>query len=222
MSDSTSLVYRSAQGYELVMRILYGRHYGARLRAVAEQVPGGSSVLELCPGPGALYRRHLRGRARAYTGAALNPGFVGRLRRLGADAVVLDLTGPDPLPEADVVIMQASLYHFLPGAETIVERMLGAARERVIVAEPIRNFSNSRLPWLAALGRRGTDPGSGAGHEQRFDEPALDRLMAAYGEAVVTAFTIPGGREKVFVLDPRRPWRPAPRAQLRARQPGRS
>ncbi|MGB9185368.1 MAG: class I SAM-dependent methyltransferase [Solirubrobacteraceae bacterium] len=216
MSDSTSLVYRSAQGYELVMRVLYGRHYGARLRAVAEQVPAGSSVLELCPGPGALYRRYLRGRAGAYTGADVNPGFVDRLRRLGATAVVLELPGPDPLPEADVVIMQASLYHFLPGAETIVERMLGAARERVIVAEPIRNLSSSRLPWLAALGRRGTDPGgrgeSGAGHEERFDEPALDRLMAAYGEAIVTAFTIPGGREKVFVLDPRRPWHPQPRA----------
>jgi hypothetical protein len=208
VSDSTSLVYRSAQGYELVMRVLYGRHYGARLRAVAEQVPAGSSVLELCPGPGALYRRHLRGHASAYTGADVNLAFVDRLRRLGAQAVALDLTGPDPLPEADVVIMQASLYHFLPRAETIVERMLGAARERVIVAEPIRNFSNSRLPGLAALGRRGTDPGGraefGAGHEHRFDEPALNRLMAAYGEGIVTAFMIPGGREKVFVLDPRR------------------
>lgn len=203
MAPTTSLVYRSAHGYELVMRVLYGRHYGARLRAVANQVPAGSSVLELCPGPGALYRRHLRGRVPAYTGADLNPEFVTRLRGLGANAVVLDLTGSDPLPEADVVIMQASLYHFLPGAQTIIERMLAAARQRVIVAEPIRNLSTSRLPWLAALGRRGTDPGSGAGHEQRFDEPALDRLMAAYREATVTAFTIPGGREKVFVLDPR-------------------
>ncbi len=200
---SGGLVYRSAIGYELVMRVLYGRHYAERLRAVADHVPAGASVLELCPGPGALYRRHLRGRARAYTGADLNPGFVDRLRRLGAEAVVVDLTGPDPLPEADVVIMQASLYHFLPSAEAIVERMLDAAAERVIVAEPIRNLSHSRRPGLAALGRRGTDPGSGAGHEQRFDEPALDRLMAAYGEAIVSAFTIPGGREKVFVLDPR-------------------
>jgi hypothetical protein len=204
MAGASSLVYRSAHGYELVMRGLYGRHYGARLRAVADQVPPGRSVLELCPGPGALYQRHLRGRACTYTGADVNPGFVARLRRLGADAVELDLTGPARLPVADVVIMQASLYHFLPGAEAVIDRMLAAARERVIIAEPIRNLSSSRLPWVAALGRRGTDPGSGAGHEQRFDEPALDRLMDAYSNATVTAFTIPGGREKVFVLDPRR------------------
>jgi hypothetical protein len=200
-----SLIYRSATGYELVMRALYGRHYGARLRAVADQVPAGSSVLELCPGPGALYRRHLRGRGHAYTGVEVNAGFADHLRRLGATVVQRDLTLPDPLPEADVVIIQASLYHFLPGADAIVERMLSAARRRVIVAEPIRNLSSSRLGWLAALGRRGTDPGAGDGHEQRFDEPALDRLMAAYSEMTAAVFTIPGGREKVFVLEPQRP-----------------
>jgi len=211
VADGPSLIYRSAAGYELVMRALYGRHYGARLRAVADQVPSGSSVLELCPGPGALYRRHLRGRVSAYTGLEVNAGFADHLRRLGATVVQRDLTAPGPLPEADVAIIQASLYHFLPAADTIVQRMLTAARQRVIIAEPIRNLSSSRLSWLAALGRRGTDPGAGNGHEQRFDERDLDRLMAAYREATTTTFTIPGGREKVFVLDPGRVPAPAGR-----------
>ena len=202
MPDAPSLIYRSAAGYELVMRALYGRHYRARLRAVADQVPSGSSVLELCPGPGALYRRHLRGRVSAYTGVEVNAGFADHLRRLGATVVQRDLTAPGPLPEADVAIIQASLYHFLPAADTIVQQMLTAARQRVIIAEPIRNLSSSRLGWLAALGRHGTDPGAGDGHEQRFDEGSLDRLMAAYGDVTTAAFTIPGGREKVFVLDP--------------------
>ena len=103
-----------------------------------------------------------------------------RLRRLGARRCELDLADRrPPLPEADVVIMQASLYHFLPGADAIVERMLAAARERVIIAEPIRNLSTSRLPLVARLGRRGRPTrGAGDGHAQRFDEPALDRLMA--------------------------------------------
>jgi SAM-dependent methyltransferase len=203
---STSLVYRSAAGYELLMRALYGRHYAARMRAVAELVTPGASVLELCPGPGALYERHLRARAGAYTGVDVNDRFVERLRGLGAEARVRDLaTSEQPLPSADVVIMQASLYHFLPGAHTIVDRMLAAARERVIIAEPIRNLSSSRLPLLALIGRRSADPGAGGdSHAQRFDEPSLDRLMAAYGPQTVEAFTIPGGREKVYVLDPRR------------------
>lgn len=202
---STSLVYRSATGYELAMRALYGRHYAARLTAVADHVPPDSSVLELCAGPGALYRRRLRGHTRAYTGVEINPRFVNRLRRMGASALQLDVSCAAELPAADVVVMQASLYHFLPEAAAVVDKMLAAARLRVIVAEPVRNLANSRLPLLAALGRRATDPGAGDdGHEQRFDEPALDRLMARYAGAVIAAFTIPGGREKVFVLDPRR------------------
>ncbi len=49
------------------------------------------------------------------------------------------------------------------------------------------------------LGRRAADPGVG-GHEQRFTEATLDQLMAGYAERVRSAFLIPGGREKVYVL----------------------
>src|ERR1700716_1474358 len=103
---STSLIYRSSAGYELLMRALYGRHYAARMRAVAAQVPDGASVLELCCGPGTLFLRHLRGRTRDYVGIDVNPGFVERLRRRGVDARQLDLAAGDaPLPSADVVIL---------------------------------------------------------------------------------------------------------------------
>ena len=96
---STSLVYRSAVGYELVMRVLYGRHYGDRMRAVAEQVPDGASVLELCCGPGTLYTRCLRSRTSGYIGLDVNEGFVAGLRRRGIDARRLDLSVAGvPLP----------------------------------------------------------------------------------------------------------------------------
>ncbi|HUO69590.1 MAG TPA: methyltransferase domain-containing protein [Solirubrobacteraceae bacterium] len=197
---STSIIYRSAAGYELVMRALYGRHYAARMRAVAAQVPDGASVLELCCGPGTLYRRYLRERVGGYVGLDLNEGFVAGLQDAGIDARTLDLTdATEPLPEADVVLIQASLYHFLPNARSLLERMLAAARDRVIVSEPIRNLASSELPLVRALGRRGSDPGAG-GHEQRFTEETLDALMAPYRDRVRYAFLIPGGREKVYVL----------------------
>ncbi len=118
---STSLVYRSAAGYELLMRALYGRHYEDRMRMVADEVPPGASVLELCCGPGTLYRRHLASRASGYIGLDVNERFVSRLRDEGIDARLTDLAGSrDPLPAADVALMQASLYHFLPDAGPIV------------------------------------------------------------------------------------------------------
>jgi SAM-dependent methyltransferase len=198
---TTSLVYRSALGYELLMRVLYGRHYAARMRAVAAQVPAGASVLELCCGPGTLYLRHLRGRTSAYIGIDVNAGFVGRLRRLGVDARRLDLAArtEEPLPEADVVVLQAGLYHFLPHPERILDRMLAAAREAVIVSEPVRNLASSRNPLIARLGRRAADPGVG-GHAERFTENSLETLMERHRERVVRSFPIPGGRETVYVL----------------------
>ncbi len=197
---STSLIYRSARGYELLMRALYGRHYAARMSAVAGEVPNGASVLELCCGPGTLYLRHLRERASGYIGLDVNERFVAGLRRRGVDARRVDLAADEqPLPSADVVIIQASLYHFLPHSERIVERMLAAARERVIVAEPIRNLASSGVPIVRLLGRRATDPGVG-GHADRFTEDTLDELMRRYRERIVKAFPIPGGREKVYVL----------------------
>jgi SAM-dependent methyltransferase len=204
---SASLIYRNARGYELVMQLLYGRHYQARMRSVAGQVPEGSSVLELCCGPGTLYTRHLRKRVARYIGLDINEKFVRRLTQAGADARKVDLSADgQQLPEADVVIMQASLYHFLPHPEPIVERMIQAARDRVIVSEPIRNLASSEIPLIGALGRRAANPGVG-GHSRRFTEATLDQLMQGYRSGVLKSFLIPGGREKVYVLDGRFPGR---------------
>jgi len=183
------------------MRALYGRHYEDRMRVVAERVPRGASVLELCCGPGTLYTRYLRERTSSYVGLDVNERFIARLRAQGVDARRLDLSGvTESLPTADVALIQASLYHFLPHAAPIVERMLCCARRLVIVSEPVRNLASSELPLIGALGRRVADPGVG-GHAQRFTEATLDELMERYRPCVLEAFLIPGAREKVYVLD---------------------
>lgn len=197
---SESLVYRSPLIYDAAMLALYGRHFFSRCRAVAELIPAGASVLEVCCGPATLYRRHLRRRTGAqYTGLDINPRFVARLTRLGAAGQVWDVERDMPLPRADFVVMQASLYHFLPDPSPVVDRMLAAAGKQVIVAEPIRNLANSRVPLLSAIARRQTDPGTG-GQPHRFNERTLDAFFTQYAARVTQSFLIPGGREKVYVL----------------------
>jgi ubiquinone/menaquinone biosynthesis C-methylase UbiE len=78
---ATSLIYRSASLYELAMLLLYGRHYTSRYRAIAELVPVGSSVLDLCCGPALLYHRYLRTKDVQYTGLDINANFIARLLR---------------------------------------------------------------------------------------------------------------------------------------------
>ena len=204
---AAALIYRSAVAYELAMLGLYGRHYRARSRAVADLIPPGASVLDLCCGPGTLYRRHLRAAGVSYTGLDLNPRFIARVRRLGAEGFVRDLRRIDELPRADCVVIQASLYHFLPDPAPLLSRMERAARHRVIVAEPIRNLAGSRNPLLAALARRQTDPGAG-GWPLRFDEATLDRLLGGPPASPPPIAVVPdpgGAREG---LRPRRRPRP--------------
>jgi SAM-dependent methyltransferase len=195
-----SLIYRSAWGYGLTMRVLYGRYYAARDAAVAEHVPDGASVLELCCGPARLYLRELRGRTRSYVGLDANAGFVERLRRRGVDARRADVA-TDDLPGADVVVMQASLYHFLPAvsAAAMVTRMLAAAGDRVVISEPVRNLASSRLGVVARIAAGGTATTEGA-QAGRFDADSLRALMDGFGAAVVHAGPAPGGREHVYVL----------------------
>jgi SAM-dependent methyltransferase len=194
---SESLIYRSPLLYRAAMLALYGRHYFSRCRAMANLIPVGASVLELCCGPADLYLHYLKTKNVRYLGLDINPRFIARLGEAGR---VWNVQEPLPLPGSDYVLMQASLYHFLPDPAPVIDRMLSAAARQVIVAEPIRNLSDGRVPFLSALARRGTDAGTGA-QPRRFNEQTLDAFFSRYAGRVSRSFLIPGGREKVYLLD---------------------
>jgi SAM-dependent methyltransferase len=194
-----SLVYRSPRLYDAFIRVVYGRHYAARYRAISDEIRPGSRVLDLCCGPAVLYRRYLRARDVRYYGLDLNPRFIADVVRQGGAGEVWNLREDRPLPAADYVVMQGGLLYFLPDPAPIVERMLAAATDRVIVAEAIRNLASSRSPLVAWIARRSTDAGTGC-TAVRFTEKTLDAFFAAYAARVERRFLIPGGREKVYVL----------------------
>lgn len=195
---STSFIYRNRTIYELAMRGLYGRHYRARYRAIAAIVADGASVVDVCCGPATLYGQ-LRGKGVSYTGVDRNAGFVADVIAAGGQGAVRDLHAGEPLPEGDYLIMQASLYHFLPDASPVLDRMLAAARKQVIIAEPIRNLATSDNRLLSVIGRRFTDAGDGA-QQHRFTEATLDAFFERYADRVVERSLIAGGREKLYVL----------------------
>jgi SAM-dependent methyltransferase len=196
---AVTVLYKSALLYEFLMMMLYGRHYSGRYRAIADFIPAHSSVLDLCCGPAVLYHRYLRQKSIAYTGLDLSSTFIKDLNQRGARGQVWDLQKERALPAADYVIMQASLYQFLPDPQPVVDRMLRAARKQVILAEPVRNITSSKVAPLAFLGRRFTDPGDGQS-AHRFTEESLNLFFSRYAPQLSKTFFIPGGREKVFVL----------------------
>jgi SAM-dependent methyltransferase len=193
------LFYQSAALYELVLWILYGRHYVSRYEALDALIEDGSTVIDLCCGPATLYRKFLKKRSVRYTGLDMNPRFIASLKNAGADGELIDLRSTTPLPNADYAIMQASLYHFLPDPKPVVDRMLAAARLGAIIAEPIRNLNDIKIKAIASAGAKASNPGSGD-QPLRFTETDLDSFFAQYHQSLTKSFLIPGEREKVFVL----------------------
>jgi SAM-dependent methyltransferase len=194
------LIYQHRTAYHLLMRLLYGRHFSARYEAIAAEVPAGSSVVDVCAGDGYLYLYYLRAKSVRYQALDISPQLVQWMQRHGVQAQRFDVW-QDMLPAADSVIMQASLYQFLPDAAPVVEKMLRAARQRVIITEPIRNIASSDNPVLRFVGKRLTRPEKGGGEYQahRFDQNSLMALARQF-PAFERSCELPGGREMMIVL----------------------
>lgn len=193
------LVYKNRFLYESAMIGLYGRNYAERYRAIAELIEPESSVLDLCCGPGVLFTRYLSKKRVRYTGIDMNEAFVRSLQQRGVAALRRDLKTAEPLPAVDTVVMQASLYHFLPDPNSILERMVRAAQVQVVIAEPVRNMTDASSSILSAVSKLVTDPGDGR-HTERFSEPQLDDVIGRLATKPAREFLIRGGREKVYVI----------------------
>lgn len=198
----SSLIYSHPSIYQLLMRVIYAGGYAARYRALSELIPDGAEVFEACAGDAYLYQHYLRPRSIQYRAGEFNETFVAHARARGIDMQRFDLR-QDPVPQADVVLIHASLYQFMPEHRQIVDRLLAAARQTLIISEPVRNLSSSRWALIRWVARRSADPGSG--HKaQRFDEHSLDEFVTShYAERVRQRLLIPGGRELIYCLEGR-------------------
>jgi hypothetical protein len=195
---SQSFIYSNRRAYHWLMRGLYGRHFEDRYRAIAAQVPASSRVVDVCAGDAYLYLAHLRHKAVTYIAVDASPQLVAWARSHDVDARLSDVWNDD-LPCGDSVIMQASLYQFLPHADRIVDRLLAAAFQRVIITEPIRNIADSDNPVLKLIGKRFTRPPGEHYAAQRFNRESFTALCNSF-PGLQNLSELPGGREMLAVF----------------------
>jgi SAM-dependent methyltransferase len=194
------LIYKNSALYQLTNRLLYGRHHAARYRVIADLIPAQSSVVDLCCGPAALYHHHLKYKSVHYTGLDISPYFIDALNRRGGRGLLWDLRSDKPLPHADYVVIQGSLYFFLPDPSPLIDRMLAAATSQVIIAESIRNLSTSEVTLVSNIAKKMAGAVEGS-HPSRFTEATLDKFFQRYSSRLRRSFKIPGGRDKIYVLE---------------------
>ena len=194
-------IYRFPTLYRLAMRVGYGADAEARYPLVADLVANRTDqpghILELCCGDLALYRHLLRrGLARSYLGLEQSSAMLRLARRRGVDVRAFDVRAAGELPTADTVIMQASLYQFHDIADTLLPRLWAAARRLLVIAEPVRNLSQSRYGaahWAARILTRTDD----RVHIFRYTEATLLELYQRCKIPVSRLDRTPGGREIV-------------------------
>lgn len=190
--------YANTRVYHLLMAITYRHHRTERFRAVAEWVPDGAEVLDVCCGDGSLVD-HLP-RNVSYRGLDCSRAFLRTARRRGRPVERFDVCS-ESLPKSEVVICQVSLYQFYPLVDQMLARLFEAATQRLIVSESVWSLTRSKLPLVAPLiawAMRANDLSDGY---FRFTPEELDRLFAAYRSLLRYQASICGGLDRLFVLD---------------------
>lgn len=189
------LVYRSAVGYRIAMTLLEGREGAERRRRIANLIPPGASVVDLCCGD-ARIGPTLEARGCSYTGLDINHRFVRSGRRRGLDVRYWDAASA-AVPEADVVCMLSSLYHFIPRERELFDRMVACARQMVVVSEPVTNWTTSGSPLRRRLARRLTQV-NGRSFPERHSEQSLRALVEGLPDGAAEVERV--GREVLLVV----------------------
>jgi hypothetical protein len=192
---ANGLAYAHPWIYSGVMRVLHWGAFSERYAVIARRVPSDAAIVDLCCGDAAL-AKHLPAGAR-YLGLDANERFVRHARGRGLDVRRWDAM-KDAVPAADVVVIQASLYQFHPEDKQLLERSFAAARTRLIIAEPVVNWSTHGKAWQKALARRMTRVG-GQKFEFRHDETTLDALVSAFPSQRIIRER--SGRDLVIAID---------------------
>jgi hypothetical protein len=177
-----SPMYQNTHLYGLVMKMIYGPGYSARYHDVAAHIPEGCEVVEIAPGDGRLYQKFLRTKVSRYLGLEISPAFLEIAAKKGIPYRACDIRHDD-IPEADVIVMQAALYQFIPHEKMILEKMIKSARVRVIIAEPIRHDVANQFKAVEKLaGWLTTPPAPTTYHGRRFDHDEMQEIFSSIPE----------------------------------------
>lgn len=142
-----------------MVRLMYGTEYDLRYQRIADQVPAKATVLEVCCGDCYLYLKYLNKKNILYRGIDANNIFLNYARKKQVRVIKGDIRKSIKFPPSDVVILQASLYQFIPDQEIILNKLLKLTRKKLIISEPVVNFGSSNNLFIRNIADKLSQPG---------------------------------------------------------------
>ena len=195
----TSLMYRNTFFYTIAMRLIYGKGFYDRYEKITALIPKYSSVVEVCCGDCYLYKHYLLHKNIAYTGLDINPLFIDSARGAGIHVLRRNLLSNESIPEADYILIQASLYHFILDVDFIYDNLLEAAKTELIIAEPIHNLSTSSNALIRCVAKYSANPGTG-NPRHRFTKHTFEKFCHRHAKDLKGMFEIANGREACAIF----------------------
>lgn len=177
-----SLIYSSPLLLGLLLRIKYGRYYHYRLKRVAQEVPEGARVVDLCCGDCAVYLQYLHKKGVDYLGIDINSRMARLVNEKGARVIVADVRTYN-IPPCDVLLCLGSLYQFSNELTHMFQSAQQVA-DKIVLLEPVENMACSKNALIANLAARMTDFGEGP-VSFRFQEDALVKMWGRCGFSTI-------------------------------------
>ena len=176
-----SLIYKNVHIYRLMMQGLYLGKYGQRFRQIIDLIgPSELQILELCFGDIRI-ANYCRSTGRHWSGVDLNPEFVRYAREQGFEAREADIASLGSFEPSDLAIIIGSLMYFHTDLGGLLRKLFAAA-PRLLISEPVRNYSQVRGP-VGYIARRSANAGDG---EQgfRYDEESVQTALSSLQSSV--------------------------------------
>lgn len=193
-----SPIYWHPYLYQQTIKLLYGKYYKIRYEKLCDYFPENIQLLEVCAGDAFLFQNYLKEKNIHYTALEFNKIFVKSMRSKGIQAYHADLES-DPIPDSDYILMQGSLYHFIPEPQKIIEKLFNACKSKLIISESIGNVSNSSSKIISLVATMLSDAGKGQSGI-KFTEESLRKAFQPFESHIEEMNVSPESKEMIIVL----------------------
>lgn len=195
-TKAPGILYRFPWAYKFAMQHLFGnKAYKERYIAIANKIPEGSTVLDVCCGDAQLASLLVNKNIK-YQGFDVSLYFVRHNLKHNIKTTLGNLE-TDPLVNADYIVMQGSLFQF-ENPDKIIQKLLSYANKSVIISESVNNlekssFFNPLVKWIMPIiVSTHHDP------HFRFSENSLKALLNKYNP---TYINISGKRDLIAIIN---------------------
>ena len=183
-----SIIYWHPWIYRIAMMLYYGKEYSKRYLVIVKEV-GNMEVLDVCCGDCKLSNY-----VKKYKGIDFNEEFVKSARKKGLDVAKIDIAKGN-IPKSECIVMQDSLYQFIPNHEKLIKKLLRQSK-KVIISEAGITLGQSKNPIISAIAKKLTT--TSRPNKERFTKKELHKLFKKFNAKKI----IDTGKDLTAVFEP--------------------